>query len=78
MCTVCVYCVCVHVCVVCTVLCVCTVWCLYVTTCTCVSLLFLVLDDHSRVVLGLQEYVSGTDYINGSYIDVSDTLITNY
>ena len=28
-------------------------------------------DDHSRVVLGQQDLVSGTDYINASHIDVS-------
>ena len=28
-------------------------------------------DDHGRVVLALQENTPGSDYINGSYIDVS-------
>ena len=29
------------------------------------------LDDHSRVVLSLQDKITGSDYINASYIDVS-------
>ena len=28
-------------------------------------------DDHSRVVLDQQDQLTGTDYINASYIDVS-------
>ena len=33
---------------------------------------FSVSDDHSRVVLSLQDNTPGSDYINASYIDVSD------
>ena len=29
------------------------------------------LDDHSRVVLSQQDKITGSDYINASYIDVS-------
>ena len=31
-----------------------------------------VLDDHSRVVLKLENNCPGSDYINASFIDVSD------
>ncbi len=34
-------------------------------------------DDHSRVVLSLQDSTPGSDYINGSYVDVSNQF-TNY
>ena len=30
------------------------------------------LDDHSRVVLELEDNCLGSDYINASFIDVSD------
>lgn len=32
------------------------------------------LDDHSRVTLPLTDEGAGSDYINASYIDVSDAL----
>jgi len=32
-------------------------------------------DDHSRVVLKLKENCPGSDYINGSFIDVSGIFI---
>ena len=28
-------------------------------------------DDHSRVVISLQDKVTGSDYINASHVDVS-------
>lgn len=34
-------------------------------------LLFIIVDDHSRVVLSLQDNIAGSDYINASFIDVS-------
>ena len=29
-------------------------------------------DDHARVVLNHQDHLTGSDYINASFIDVSD------
>ena len=42
----------------------------------CISY-FALSDDHSRVVLSLQDNCSGTDYINASFIDVSIQLKCN-
>ena len=36
---------------------------------------FLVLDDKTRVKLAIKDGISGSDYINATYIDVSITLI---
>jgi len=30
-------------------------------------------DDHARVPLSLQDKLAGTDYINASFIDVSES-----
>ncbi len=39
---------------------------------TCLLLLFIafLVDDHSRVVLSLQDSTPGSDYINASFVDV--------
>ena len=65
-------CVCVCVCVsvsVCVCLCVCLCVCV-LSECSdavcCPST-----DDHSRVVLALQDNTPGSDYVNASYVDVS-------
>ena len=34
---------------------------------------FLTPDDHARVPLTLQDKIAGTDYINASFVDVSDS-----
>ena len=35
---------------------------------------FVLPDDHSRVVLNHQDHVTGSDYINASFIDVSNSV----
>ena len=40
----------------------------------CLYFVVSISDDHSRVVLSLQDNCSGTDYINASFIDVSNEL----
>ena len=35
---------------------------------------FALTDDHSRVVLNHQDHLTGSDYINASFIDVSDSV----
>ena len=42
------------------------------TVCSYVANLSYFLDDHSRVVLKLEDNCPGSDYINASFIDVSN------